>query len=130
MRRCIELVVAALALAPACSTDHGSLARRPPSNVAGDGGMAGTGGTAGSAGTGGTKLGEPPGRAVVTFLHGVVDAPEVLFCFARDANDGPRFVGDPAPQGGLEYGASMAFESLPSVPVTELTRVFVIAGEL
>lgn len=139
MRRCIEVVLAALALAPACSTDHGSLVRRPPPNVAGDGGMAGvsgaggsaaTGGTSGSAGTGGTKLVEPPGRAVVTFVHGVVDAPEVLFCFARDGDDGPRFVGDPAPEGGLAYGASMAFESLPGVPVTELTRVFVLAGEL
>lgn len=73
---------------------------------------------------------EPPGRAVITFLHGVVDAPELLFCFAREGEGGPRLAGDPAPEGGLEYGASVAFESIPGVPVTELTRVFVIAGEL
>jgi hypothetical protein len=140
MRRFTEIVLAALALAPACTTDHSGLARRPPSNEAGQAGVAGSlGGSAGSAGkggsggtggTGGTKVVEPPGRAVVTFLHGVVDAPRVLFCFARDGEAGPRFAGNPAPQGGLEYGESMWFESLSGVPVTERTRVFVIAGEL
>jgi hypothetical protein len=140
MRRFTEIALAALALAPACSTDHSGLARRPPSNEAGQAGVAGSlGGSAGSAGkggsggtggTGGTKVVEPPGRAVVTFLHGVVDAPRVLFCFARDGEQGPRFVGSPAPEGGLEYGESIWFESLSGVPVTEPTRVFVIAGEL
>ena len=147
MRRCTELVLAALSLplvavAPACTTDHGALARRPPSNDAGEGGVAGslgatggtsagTSGTSGTAGsTGGSKVVEPPGRAVVTFFHGVVDAPRVQFCFARDADDGPRFAGDPAPAAGLDYGASIWFESLPGIPVTVRTRVFVLAGEL
>jgi hypothetical protein len=138
MRRCTEFLLGALALVAGCETDHGALARRPNQNEAGEGGVAGslggthsgTGGSSATAGAGGTKVVEPPGRAVVTFLHGIVDAERVLFCFAQGGEQGPSLEGDPLPAGGLDYGASLAFETLPNLSVTEAVRVFAIAGEL
>jgi hypothetical protein len=141
MRRCTELVLGLFALLAGCETDHDALARRPPQNQAGEGGAAGslggsggtsagTGGSSGTAGTGGTKVVEPPGRSVVTFVHGIVDAERVLLCFAQTGDEGPSFEGSPLPEDGLAYGASLSFETLPNFSVTETVRVFAIAGEL
>jgi hypothetical protein len=134
-------LLGAFALVAGCETDHGALARRPNQNEAGEGGVAGSlggtgganagvGGSSATAGTGGTKVVEPPGRAVVTFVHGIVDAERVLLCFAEGGEQSPSFEGDPLPAGGLAYGASLAFETLPDLSVTEAVRVFAIAGEL
>jgi hypothetical protein len=134
----------ALAVGQGCGSDRRGLALNP--NAAGAGGRGGAGGAGGLAGKGGAitkpdtagsssvdpdKHVETPGRSVYTVVHGVVDAELTAWCFAR-VRDGKReLVGDPLPQGGLPYGASMSFEELPEVDSEEDGVVpFVITGQL
>src|SRR5688500_14874516 len=102
-----------------CVTDHDALAKRDRDAGADAGGSGGKGGGGGfgnfpsSGGEGGDdKYQEPPGRNVVTFLHGVVDAERVAFCFARQVEGQTEFVGDPLPEGGLDFAHSFAVESI------------------
>src|SRR5689334_18399977 len=85
----------ALASAPGCSSDHSALAVKPrTAGMGGAGGMAGAGGkgqggaitkpdTAGKASVDPDEHVDTPGRAVYTIVNGVVDAPSVVWCFAR-----------------------------------------------
>ncbi|HEY3497318.1 MAG TPA: hypothetical protein VGK73_21625 [Polyangiaceae bacterium] len=135
-----------LALSAAdCTSDHGALGRRPVvagtsgASGAGAGGNGGTGGGGSSAvggssgttaGSAGQKMVEPTGRSVTTFVHGIVDAERVAWCFARGAGDaGLR--GDPEPSGGLAYGEAFTFEKLDGIDLKkDDVSVYVLTGEL
>ncbi|HEX6278263.1 MAG TPA: hypothetical protein VFZ53_34695 [Polyangiaceae bacterium] len=145
MKRFTELstVLALAALAAAsCNKHYGDLSERPDptggtggSGFGGAGGMGGRarGGSGGSAVTGGTagKYMEPPGRSVTSFFHGIVDAERAVFCFARHDDAEPVLVGDPMPQGGLDFAASFAFETLDDIELeTTPLLPYVIAGDL
>jgi hypothetical protein len=74
---------------------------------------------------------EPTGRSVFTAVHGVVDAERLLFCFARVRDGTTTLVGEPVPAGGLAYGESLSFETLPHVDSKKDGIVpFVITGDL
>jgi len=147
--RWLPVAFVAVAFATDCTSDHGALAARP--RAAGAGGKAGAGGTAGGrAGAGGTSLTgnaakggtggttadpdkhvEPQGRSVFTVVHGIVDADRVAWCFARVRDGVSELVGEPLPEGGIGYGQSFSFETLPHVDNENDGLVpFVIAGEL
>lgn len=132
-----------------CTSDHDSLAARPPGGGgsggkagaagagAGAGGRGGTGGTGGTAalggtgGTGGSKPVLPEGRSVTTLVHGIVDAPSVVFCFARSAEGENHFVGEPRPSDGIPYGGSLVVESVDGVDHdVEGLVPYAITGEL
>ena len=141
----LALLLAPFALALACGRDHDALAWKPDP-TGGTGGSGITGGTGGSGGrphggsggfggsaTGGfgAKPTEPPGRSVTTFMHGIVDAERVAFCFARHDEAAPVLVGEPRPSGGLAYTSSLVLESVRGVDLeTTPLLPYVIAGEL
>jgi hypothetical protein len=129
-----------------CTSDHDRLARRPGvSGAAGAGGTAGNGGAAGkgasgksgasgssaaSGGSGGVKPVEPPGRAVTTLLHGVVDAERIAWCFGRGAET-PELFGRPTPRSGVAYGQAFTFEELDDVDLDDVDlTLYALAGEL
>ena len=144
----IPVALVAAAFSTDCSSDHSSLAARP--RAAGAGSKAGAGGaSAGRGGAGGTQTGngakggtggtainpdkhvEPMGRSVVTLVHGVVDAERIAWCFARVRDGVTELVGEPLPDGGVGYGQSFAFETLPHVDnERDGLLPFVIAGDL
>jgi hypothetical protein len=145
LRSVASLGLLGLACAASCTSDHGSLARRPAGETGGAGG-AGAGGSSGGNPAGGKsnsnagksgnqgaggKLTEPPGKSVLTVTHGIVDAPRVAWCFARVRDGETRLVGSPLPRAGVDYGASIVVDELPS---TDFQRdgvvAFAIAGEL
>ena len=146
--RLVVLALLATPLAANCSSDHSALAIR--AHAAGAAGRAGSGGGTGQAGAGGhTSIGggaragmggmsitpikpdEPMGRSVFTVVHGVVDADRVVLCFARVRDGATELVGDPVPAGGLGYGESLSFESIPHVASkTDGVVPFVITGDL
>jgi hypothetical protein len=133
-----------LASAPCCSNNHAVLEQRDhPAGMGGMGGLAGAGGTSGSGGAfvrppaagapgvNPNKMQEPPGRSVFTLVHGIVDADLTAFCFARVRDGETALVGSPVPAGGLAYGQSLSFETLPGVKSESDGVVpYVIAGEL
>ncbi|HTQ07018.1 MAG TPA: hypothetical protein VMI54_24340 [Polyangiaceae bacterium] len=137
-------VVGALLVGAGCSNDHAVLELRDhPGGMGGMAGLAGAGGAGGNggvltrppvAGSGGInpdKMVEPPGRSVFTVVHGVVDADMTAWCFARVRNGATTLVGSPVPAGGLAYGQSLAFETLPGIDATSDGVVpYVIAGDL
>jgi hypothetical protein len=128
-----------------CTSDRGSLARRPNDPAGGAGGTGGAAGSGGSPAAGksnssggksggdgaGGKVTEPPGKSLLTVTHGIVDAPTVAWCFARVRDGQSRLVGSPQPKAGVAYGASIVLDELPS---TDLGRdgvvALAIAGEL
>src|SRR6187402_2251444 len=107
-------VVCALA---ACVTNHDALERRPE---AGAGGLAAAG-RAGAptqlGGNGGDGVAgnghpddEPPGTNLLTVVNGVVDAPELLWCWATvDAEGEVTPFGEPSGDGPLAYAHSLVF---------------------
>lgn len=121
----------------ACVTNHEALERRPD---AGAGGMAGLGragapaqlggnGGDGTAGNGHPDD-EPPGTNLLTVVNGVVDAPELLFCWgAVDANGEVAPFGEPLGDGPLAYAHSLVFRDVTDETEGAL-QPFVIAGEL
>jgi hypothetical protein len=134
----------ALALAPSCSNNHAVLVQRD--HAAGTGGQGGVAGAGAGSGSGGAltrppaagasgvdpnKMLEVPGRSVFTLVHGIVDAELTAFCFARVRDGETTLVGSPVPAGGLAYGQSLSFETLPGVKSESDGVVpYVIAGEL
>ncbi len=122
-----------------CTTDHDSLARKPPAGKSGAGGggaggFAGSGfGNAGNPAQGGRNNPdyEPPGGDdVLTLVNGVVDAESVRVCFARvdDAGES-ELVSSPLPE--LGYGASTTLIELEQLSfVDDHIQAWVIAGEL
>lgn len=134
--------VAVLAVTASCGRNHDGLALedRATGGVAGNlGGSGGSGGRArGGTGAGGAATGgvggkyvEPRGRSVTTFVHGIVDAERIAFCFARHDEADPVLVGNPLPSGGLAYAASFSVESLRGIDLeTEPVLPYAIAGDL
>jgi hypothetical protein len=139
-----SLCFALLATATACGRNHDGLALKDPGtgSAAGSGGLGGSGGSGGrgrgGSGTGGVATGgvggkyvEPPGRSVTTFVHGIVDAERIVFCFARHDEADPVLVGNPSPSGGLAYAASFSVETLRGIDLeTEPVLPYAIAGDL
>ncbi len=137
-------LVGGLSLAPSCSNNHAVLEQRDqPAAMGGMGGLAGAGGMSGSGGAlvrppaagapavNPSKMTEPPGRSVFTLVHGIVDADLTAFCFARVRDGETTLVGSPVPPGGLAYGQSLSFETLPGVrSETDGVVPYVITGEL
>ncbi len=128
------LVTVALA---GCTTNHDTLARRPPAT----GGASGSGGTGGSGfGTGNTGNfasggrvnpdDEPAGVDVLTIVNGVVDADSVRLCFARlgeGAAEG-ELMGDPMPE--LGYARSTVLTELPGLDFeTDSVQPWVLSGD-
>ncbi len=133
----IAAAAALIAATSRCVTDHDALAKRDDGGSAGtsgSGGKAGSssGGTFGSGGDGvGGKYTEPSGRNVVTFMNGVVDTEQIAFCFARGAEGTRKFVAEPAPASGLDFGHTFHVESLPELDFAEDSITpYVIGGDL
>ena len=124
----------------ACSTDHAALEKRPSSGggAGGSGGVLGTAGhtpasgTGGVGGTGGHPDEEAPGTSVLTIVHGVVDAPSVLVCWAKVADDGTVTpFGKPLSRTPLEYGQSIVLPEITGAdPASDVLEPFLLAGEL
>lgn len=130
------------AAAPACETDHGALAKsRNTGGAAGAAGRASggnaqagftmipqTGGTQ-ATGTGGRAPDEPPGKNMLTFVHGVVDAGRVLLCFVAGRGDSARALG--APVAELDYGQSLVLPAIDGASfASDDIEPVIIAGEL
>jgi hypothetical protein len=138
------LTAVAALTATDCTRDHDALAARPRTGggsagmaaSAGTGsGFGGTGGgragTGGSGGTGGSKVTEPIGRSVITFLHALADAQAVTLCFARNDGEVNDLLGSPRPAAGLAYGGALVLDTLSGVELdAEPVVPFVITGEL
>jgi hypothetical protein len=129
--------------APACESDHGALAKGATSTggVAGSGGRAASGGTQGgfttipqtggtkATGTGGRAPDEIPGENVLTFMHGIVDAPRVLVCFVAGRGADARVLDELPTE--LGYGESLTRRALEGASfVKDDLEPVVIAGEL
>jgi hypothetical protein len=140
-----SLCLALLAIGTACGRNHDGLALKEGATggTAGSGGGLGGSGGSGGRGRGGSGMGgtatggvggkyvEPPGRSVTTFVHGIVDAERIVFCFARHDEADPVLVGNPRPSGGLAYAASFSIETLRGIDLeTEPVLPYAIAGEL
>lgn len=147
MKRCIErrrrtalplwALLASLVGASRCTTDHDALAKRERSGGTGGGGAAGAGGrgfgaSVSDGGEGGQdKYSETPGRNVVTFLNGVVDAEQVAFCFARHVDGAQELVGEPQPASGLAFARSFALEAVDGVDLEgDALAAYVLAGDV
>jgi len=124
----------------ACMTDHAALEKQPSpgGGAGGSGGVLGTAGqppaagTGGQVGTGGHPDDEAPGSSVLTIVHGVVDAPSVLVCWATVADDGTVTpFGKPLSRTPLEYGQSIVLPSITGAdPASDVLEPFLLAGEL
>ncbi|MGE0323499.1 MAG: hypothetical protein AB7K71_06975 [Polyangiaceae bacterium] len=129
-------LLAGVALAAACTTDHGSLSKRDwgsGGTVAGEGGSASTG----NAGTGGGEDAapdaptEPSGSFQFRVLNGVVDTDRVSLCFRVKLESGAdAWLGAPSPAGGLAYGSTLDLSKLPWKPDTQGFETFAFAGQL
>jgi hypothetical protein len=121
-------------------TDHAALEKQPSpgGGAGGSGGVLGTAGhtptagTAGQVGTGGHPDEEAPGSSVLTIVHGVVDAPSVLVCWAKVADDGTVTpFGKPLSRTPLEYGQSIVLSAITGAdPASDVLEPFLLAGEL
>jgi hypothetical protein len=113
VRRALQGGAVALALLGACSSNHDVLKQKPHGT-----GGSGTGGSAGAAPDAESDAPEdafvePKGTDKVTFVHGVVDAETIAFCFAKvDAGVPGDPSGAPLPPGGLAFGAAISETSL------------------
>lgn len=120
----------------ACVTNHDALERRPNGGAGGmAGGVAGGpptqfGGNGGDATGGGHPDDEPPGSNVLTLVNGIVDAPEVLLCWATvDAEGAATPIGDPLGGAPLSYGHTLVLRDV-SEASDGVLQPFVIAGDL
>ena len=140
--------LALLALGGACSTDHDALAKKDPGSSGGAAGSPADGG--GGEGASGASPGDasgatdgalvegslpdagPNGPDVLTLMHGIADAEDVVFCFARlDQGMLGEPIGAPLPSGGLAYGGALVVDSLPGVDfAVDSFQAIVIAGDL
>jgi hypothetical protein len=135
----IGLVSAIAAAGPAgCDGDHSALAKRPTGGAGGgESGAAGSGGAGAAGGGGGAPLEagsdasvEPQGTRALTFVHGVVDAETIAFCFARANGGDIELLGDPIPKSGLAYGAALALSELPGIDLAKEDFIpFVVAAD-
>lgn len=137
------LVIGCFLWAPSCTTNHDMLAKRPKG---GAGGMAGMGTSLGGAGFGGGLVveagragggaagrapDEPPGRNVLTIVHGVVDAPSVRLCFRAGSRDEQRVVDPPDEAQVLAYGAAVVLHELDGVDFeTDDLQPVILTGDL
>lgn len=72
---------------------------------------------------------EAVGASVVTFLHGVVDAPRVGLCFAKSTAAGLSLLAEPSwPAGGLAFGESRRLEAPGGLDVTKDTLVTIVVS--
>ncbi|MDX2051201.1 MAG: hypothetical protein SFV15_02355 [Polyangiaceae bacterium] len=141
----VLVVLAGLAsLNRACASDADSLGvsvslagaagqMNLPRPIRGAGGtrMASLGGATNSLPEAPRRAPEPAGASVVTFLHGVADAPNVALCFSKDSADGQVSLSErPWPTGGMAFGASERLDAPAGLDVDKETLVAVlVAGE-
>jgi hypothetical protein len=124
----------------ACMTDHAALEKMSAS--AGTGGMnavagSGSGNAPNNSGGGGVAgSGHPddeaPGTSVLTIVQGVVDAPSVVWCFAKVAADGTVTpFGSPISKQPLAYGDNLVLHDIAGADLANDTlQPFLIAGDL
>lgn len=74
---------------------------------------------------------EPPGTSVITFVHGVVDAPRISLCFAKCAPGGLSTLSEFAwPPLGIGFGVSLRLEPPAGLDLDkDALVVIVVAGE-
>jgi len=74
---------------------------------------------------------ESPGSSVITFLHGVVDAPRISLCFAKSAPGGLSTLSEFAwPTLGLGFGESLRLDPPGGLDLDkDALVVIVVAGE-
>ncbi|HET9959520.1 MAG TPA: hypothetical protein VFQ61_33745 [Polyangiaceae bacterium] len=136
----MSLVGALMSVGPvACGGSEPVQSAAASGGVESRGGNMDTGGTTGSGArpgaTGGMASGgraprEPAGTSVVTFVHGIVDANDILVCFAAGSGDERRYLGDPAPKGGLSYGMTWVLPEQVVAAESETLQPVVLTGEL
>jgi hypothetical protein len=125
-----------------CIENHDTLAAKPTDDGAGGtygvanrdasggGGVAGDAGVAGDQGDGGAPPDEPTGPRTLTVVHGVIDSPVIAFCFAPvKAGVEVAVRGQVLPNGGLRYGRTAVFETLPDIDLAvDGVRPYLVAG--
>ncbi|WP_437984035.1 hypothetical protein [Sorangium sp. So ce117] len=124
-----------LAVAAACTQDHGVLGRDPSGGAATSGAGGGPGATTSGAttttGAGGGAV-EPPGPTKLTVVNGISDHDAVRFCFLAYP-DGTGAGVDPWPgaAAGLAFARAQEVEPLgAAIPEGTSLRAHVIAGDL
>ncbi|WP_438041471.1 hypothetical protein [Sorangium sp. So ce128] len=124
-----------LAVAAACTQDHGVLGRDPSSGASTSGAGGGPGATTSGAttttGAGGGAV-EPPGPTKLTVVNGISDHDAVRFCFLAYP-DGTGAGVDPWPgaAAGLAFARAQEVEPLgAAIPEGASLRAHVIAGDL
>jgi len=137
-RSLLLLLLSAVGVFGACTTDHDSLAKKPPPAAAGGSGGSGGVNTGNTGNFGNQAQGgrvnpdvEPAGDNVLTIVNGVVDAPSIQLCFARlaEGSDMPALVGSPQPE--LAYAGSRVLTELPGLSLADdVIQPWVIAGDL
>lgn len=77
------------------------------------------------------RMPEPPGSSVITFLHGVVDAPRISLCFAKSAPGGLSALSEFAwPTLGIGFGESLRLDPPAGLDLDkDALVVIVVAGE-
>lgn len=141
MRARLWKFFAASLILSACGSERSPFAKDngPSGGRSGaQGGSVGSGGftelpstRGGATGTGGRVADEPPGENVLTFLHGIVDAPAISVCFAKGQSLDAPPLGVPQPEGGLAYGSSMVLRAIDGIDWAKDTlSTWVIAGDL
>ncbi len=133
--RLFAVVAAGVALASACTTDHGSLSKRDwgsGGTLAGDGGgAAGSGGSGGAQDAAADAPVEPSGAFRFRVLNGMVDAERVKLCFrVKLENGGDTWFGVPSPADGLPFGSTLDLSELPWQSATQGLETHVFAGQL
>jgi len=119
LRGPLSAFVAIVALAHGCGRNHDVLKQKNPS---GTGGSAGDAAADGAADVDAEDAGvdsppdvfvEPSGKAVLTLMHGVVDAPRIAYCFAKVDSGVPEPpTGSPIPAAGLAFGEPLVLSSI------------------
>jgi hypothetical protein len=131
------IVSVSLVALGACMTDHDALQKQPnqgaggagASGVSGSGNVGPTSGSGGGGATGGHPDDEAPGTSVLTIVHGVVDAPSVIVCWAKVGASGVAVpFGEPVT---LAYGENLVFPTITGAdPAADVLEPLLIAGEL
>lgn len=98
-------------------------------SIAGHPAVGGAGSSTG--GGGGRPDDEPSGTSLLTFVNGVVDAPNVALCWARVAEDSTVTPFGELGEAPLEYGQSLPLTEIAGADFAKDTlEPFLIAGEL
>ena len=125
-----------------CVTNHEQLEKRPTGGGGAGGSIGASAGARnlmGGAGSGSSAMGgaghaddEPPGRSVLTFVNGIVDAPEIALCWGKlDASAEVIPFGEPLLTPALEYGHSLVLQEITGADWAEDSlQPIVIAGDL